>query len=83
MVASLPVSRPGSAGASPAATCIKFTSTETGIEFKKMAKTAKAVDRKQFDGFIEALVRRRVKEEDKVADARAQVREAMVSVGLV
>lgn len=85
IVTSLPVSRPASSSSCAApqtgqtSLALKFTSTETGIEFKKISKTAKAIDKKLYDGFIEALVRRRVHEEEKVPDARAQVREAMVS----
>ena len=50
---------------------MKFTSTETGIEFKKIAKTAKAIDKKQYDALIEALVRRRIQEEEKVQTLNA------------
>jgi hypothetical protein len=77
------VSRPSSSSSSapsPSSTGIKFTSTETGIEFKKIAKTAKAIDRKLYDSFIDALIRRKVPEEEKVTEVRAQVREAMVSI---
>src|SRR2546430_7583879 len=48
---------------------IKFTTTDTGIEFKKAAKTSKALDKQTYETvFLDSLARKKAKDEAQVQD---------------
>lgn len=65
-----------------------FTLTDTGIEFKKVAKTRKALDKKSYDDFLLALVRRKLSSngdnspsDEKVSQVVETLRDKMISAG--
>ena len=67
-------SRPSSSTTSSASD-LKFTSTETGIEFKKIAKSSKSVNKKDYDLFLESLVKR--KNSSPVEDQKNKIKKSL------
>lgn len=96
VVSSLPVNRPNAVKGKSNETnnntpiSLTFTLTDTGIEFKKVAKTRKALEKKHYQDFLEALLRRKLTavgsseseiSDEKVTDLRLALQEKMVKAG--
>jgi len=59
----------------------QFTSTDTAIEFKKVSRLGKAIDLKDYDLFLDLLLKKKVKEEDLLTE-RNRVKETMAKANL-
>lgn len=91
IVSSLPVNRGKAKSTSDgddSEITFTFTLTDTGIEFKKVAKTRKALDKKSYDDFLLALIRRKLSSngdsspsDEKVSQVVETLRQKMVSAG--
>jgi hypothetical protein len=75
------VSRPNSSASGAKITTsssdLKFTSTETGIEFKKVAKSAKSLSKKDYDCFLESLVKRKLPPNGSLEESRNKVKASL------
>ena len=96
VVSSLPVNRPNAVKGKANENnnnmpiSLTFTLTDTGIEFKKVAKTRKALDKKPYQDFLEALIRRKLMavgtpeseiSDERLEDLRLALQEKMVKAG--
>ena len=74
LVTTVSASRPNSSSAT-ASSGLKFSSTETGIEFKKIAKSSKSINKKDYDLFLESLVKR--KNSTQVEDEKNKIKRSL------
>lgn len=66
---------------------LSFTSTDTGIEYKKIAKVKKSIDKTEYDSFLLGLIGKNLSPDDANAEDKKkklliELKEKMIKAGL-